>query len=194
LADRLTSHPQGDVLIGYNALKVGTTSSTIDRMPAELVEERTEEMSTFPTKILLATDASQEATKAAQMASDIANTSGSELHVLHVGNMKDFHVAPGAEQSFSPRTAPLGEVREKAEQTLEEAVRQVEEVGGTVAEAHLRMGDPDDEILRFCEEQGDFGLIVMGSRGLGPIKRRLIGSVSESVIRHAQCPVLVTRS
>ena len=151
-------------------------------------------MSTFPTKILLATDASKEATKAAQMASDLANISGSELHVLHVGSMKDFHVAPGAEQSFSPRTAPLGDVREKAEQTLEEAVRQVEEAGGTVAEAHMRMGDPDDEILRFCEEQGDFGLIVMGSRGLGPIKRRLMGSVSESVVRHAQCPVLVARS
>ena len=151
-------------------------------------------MSTFPTKILLATDASEDARKAAQMASDLANVSGSELHVLHVGNMKDFHVAPGAEQSFSPRTAPLGEVREKAEKRLEEAVRQVEELGGTVAQAHVRMGDPDDEILRFCEEQGDFGLIVMGSRGLGPIKRRLMGSVSESVVRHAHCPVLVART
>ena len=170
------------------------TSSTIVRIPAVMEEERTEEMSTFPTKILLATDGSEAATKATQMASDIANVSGSELHVLHVGNMKEFHVAPSAEQSFSTRTASLGDVREKAEQTLEEAVRQVEEAGGTVAEAHMRMGDPDGEILRFCEEQGDFGLIVMGSRGLGPIKRRLMGSVSESIVRHAQCPVLVARS
>jgi nucleotide-binding universal stress UspA family protein len=88
----------------------------------------------------------------------------------------------------------LGEVREKAEKTLEEAVKQVEEAGSTVAEAHLRMGDPDDEILRHCEEHGDIGLLVMGSRGLGPIKRRLMGSVSESVVRHARCPVLVARS
>jgi nucleotide-binding universal stress UspA family protein len=163
-------------------------------MPAELVEERTQEMSTFPTKILLATDGSQNATKAAQMASDIANTSDSELHVLHIGNLKDFHIAPGAEQSFSARSGTLGEIREKAEKTLDEAVKQVEQVGGTVAESHLRMGDPDEEILKFCEEQDGFGLIVMGSRGLGPIKRRLIGSVSESVIRHAHIPVLVARS
>jgi nucleotide-binding universal stress UspA family protein len=163
-------------------------------MVARVTKERTDEMSTFPTKILLATDASKDALKAAQMASDIANISGSELHVLHVGNMKEFHVAPGAEQSFSPHTASLADVREKAEQTLAEAVRQVEEAGGTVAEAHTRMGDPDDQILRFCEEQGDFGLIVMGSRGLGPIKRRLMGSVSESVVRHANCPVLVART
>ena len=151
-------------------------------------------MSTFPTKILLATDASKDATKAAQMASDLANVSDSELHVLHIGNMKDFHVAPGAEQSFSPRTAPLGEVREKAEKRLDEAVTQVEQVGGTVTQSHLRVGNPDEEILKFCDEQGGFGLIVMGSRGLGPIKRRLMGSVSESVVRHAQCPVLVARS
>jgi nucleotide-binding universal stress UspA family protein len=163
-------------------------------MLSGLVEERTEEMSTFPTKILLATDASKDATRAAQMASDLANVSDSELHVLHIGNMKDFHVAPGADQSFSPRTAPLGEVREKAEKRLDEAVKQVEQVGGTVTQSHLRLGNPDEEILKFCDEQGGFGLIVMGSRGLGPIKRRLMGSVSESVVRHAQCPVLVART
>ena len=151
-------------------------------------------MSTFPTKILLATDASKDATKAAQMASDLANVSDSELHVLHIGNMKDFHVAPGAEQSFSPRSAPLGEVREKAEKRLDEAVKQVEQVGGTVTQSHLRIGNPEEEILKFCDEHGGFGLIVMGSRGLGPIKRRLMGSVSESVVRHAQYPVLVARS
>jgi nucleotide-binding universal stress UspA family protein len=151
-------------------------------------------VSYFPTKILLATDASEEAARAAQMASDIANASGSELHVLHVGNTKDFHIAPGAEQTFSPHTGSYGEIREKAEKTLEDAVRQVEEAGGTVAQAHLRMGDPDEEILRFCDEQEGYGLLVMGSRGLGPVKRKLMGSVSESVVRHAHCPVLVARS
>jgi nucleotide-binding universal stress UspA family protein len=157
-------------------------------------KERMDEMSTFPTKILLATDASEDAQQAAQMASDLANVSGSELHVLHIGNLRDFHIAPGAEQTFAPRSGSYGEIQEKAEKTLEEAVRQVEEAGGTVAESHVRLGDPDDEILRFCDEQGDVGLIVMGSRGLGPIKRRLMGSVSESVVRHAHCPVLVARA
>jgi nucleotide-binding universal stress UspA family protein len=159
-----------------------------------LVEERTVEVNYFPKKILLATDASKDAEKAALIASDIANSTGSELHVLHVGNTKDFHIAPGAEQSFSPRTGSLGEIREKAEKTLEDAAKQVEEAGGTVAQAHLRLGDPDDEILRFCDEQGGFGLIVMGSRGLTRIKRVVMGRVSESIVRHAHCPVLVARS
>ena len=159
-----------------------------------MVEERTIEVNYFPKKILLATDASKDAEKAALIASDIANSTDSELHVLHVGNTKDFHIAPGAEQSFSPRTGSLGEIREKAEKTLGQAVEQVEEAGGTVAQAHLRLGDPDDEILRFCDEQGGFGLIVMGSRGLTRIKRVVMGSVSESIVRHAHCPVLVARS
>src|ERR687895_2224386 len=105
------------------------TSGHVGRMAAGLVEERTREMSTFPTKILLATDASEDATKAAQMASDIANISGSELHVLHIGNLKDFHIAPGAEQTFAARSGTYGEIQEKAEKTLENAVRQVEEAG-----------------------------------------------------------------
>src|ERR687898_248859 len=128
----------------------GLTGSTTGRMSAREVEERTAKMSYFPTKILLATDASKDAVKAAQIASDMSSVSGSELHILHVGSTKDFHVAPGAEQSFSPRSPSLGEVREKAEKTLEEAVKQVEEAGGAVAGAHLRMGDPDDERLRAC--------------------------------------------
>jgi nucleotide-binding universal stress UspA family protein len=172
----------------------GLTGSTTGRMSPRETEERTVKVNYFPTKILLATDASKDAIKAAQIASDISSVSGSELHVLHVGNTKDFHVAPSAEQSFSRRSPYLSEVRENSEKALEEAVKQVEEAGGTVAETHLRMGDPDDEILRHCEEHGDIGLLVMGSRGLGPIKRRLMGSVSESVVRHASCPVLVARS
>lgn len=54
------------------------------------------------------------------------------------------------------------------------------------------MGDPDKEIVRLSEEL-DVGLIVMGSRGLGGIRRALMGSVSDSVVRHAHCPVLVVR-
>ena len=42
-------------------------------------------------------------------------------------------------------------------------------------------------------EELDAGLVVVGNRGLGGIKRALIGSVSNSVVRHAHCPVLVMR-
>jgi nucleotide-binding universal stress UspA family protein len=61
-----------------------------------------------------------------------------------------------------------------------------------VAQTHLRIGKPDTEIVGLAEEIGA-GLIVIGSRGLDGIGRALMGSVSDSVVRHAHCPVLVVR-
>jgi len=54
------------------------------------------------------------------------------------------------------------------------------------------MGEVEGEIVHLAEDVGA-GLIVMGSRGRGGIRRALMGSVSDSVIRHAHCPVLVVR-
>jgi nucleotide-binding universal stress UspA family protein len=75
---------------------------------------------------------------------------------------------------------------------LEERVERIRSAGGTVAEAHLRLGRPDDQIVWVAEEIGA-GLIVLGSRGHGGVRRALMGSVSDSVVRHAHCPVLVVR-
>ena len=47
-------------------------------------------------------------------------------------------------------------------------------------------------IVNLADQLGA-GLIVMGSRGLGGIRRALMGSVSDSVVRHAHCPVMVVR-
>ena len=61
-----------------------------------------------------------------------------------------------------------------------------------MAEEHLIEGPEAPEIVGLAEGIGA-GLIVMGSRGLGRIRRALMGSVSDSVMRHAHCPVLVVR-
>jgi nucleotide-binding universal stress UspA family protein len=53
-------------------------------------------------------------------------------------------------------------------------------------------GTPADEIVRDAERHAS-DLVVVGARGLGAFKRLVLGSVSESVLRHAPCPVLVVR-
>jgi nucleotide-binding universal stress UspA family protein len=141
-------------------------------------------MSIFPTNILLATDGSREAELAAITAADLANATNSELHVLHVGELLPTVLA---QTEVEP-----AQLEREARQLLDEQVRRVEEAGGTVKGAHLRLGRADEEIVDLAQSM-DVGLIVMGSRGRGRLRRALVGSVSESVVRHAHCPVTIVR-
>jgi nucleotide-binding universal stress UspA family protein len=50
----------------------------------------------------------------------------------------------------------------------------------------------EQAIVHLADEIGA-GLIIIGSRGLGGLRRALMGSVSDSAVRHAHCPVLVVR-
>ena len=68
----------------------------------------------------------------------------------------------------------------------------IEASGGAVEGSHTTEGRPDAEIVALAEQIGA-GLIVMGARGIGGIRRALTGSVSDSVVRHAHCPVMVVR-
>jgi nucleotide-binding universal stress UspA family protein len=148
-------------------------------------------MSIFPTRILLATDGSEEAELAALRAVDIAEKTDSELHLVHVGVVPNFLVSyPGA-LGYERRLYEQIEVESR--QLLRELSWRVKLAGGTVAGTHLRMGQVALEIVALAEELGA-GLIVMGSRGLGGVRRALMGSVSDSVVRHAHCPVLVVRA
>ena len=62
----------------------------------------------------------------------------------------------------------------------------------TVAQAHLRMGRIDKAIVDLAEEL-EADLVATGSRRLDGMRRALMGSVSNSVVRHAYCPVMVVR-
>jgi nucleotide-binding universal stress UspA family protein len=61
---------------------------------------------------------------------------------------------------------------------------------GVEAEPEVLEGDPADRILELARMR-DVDLIVVGSRGLGPIAGTLLGSVSREVLQHADRPVLV---
>jgi nucleotide-binding universal stress UspA family protein len=145
--------------------------------------ERSREMDAFPTKILLATDGSEDAARATEAAVDLSSRSGSELHVVHV-----WHDVPSAYADVFIREG----LKEQGREILDAAVRKVEGLGGTVAGAHLVEGRTSDEVISLSEELGA-GLLVVGSRGAGPVQRLLMGSTSEEVVHHARVPVLVLR-
>jgi len=149
-------------------------------------------MSVFPTTILLATDGSDEAKRATQAATELSRDTGSEVHLVYVlptpAQLIGHHL-----YSDEVRESLIGGAERDAETFLKEQAEKIGSDGGKVAETHLRSGDPDKEILRAAEALG-VGLIVIGSRGLGALTRALMGSVSDSVVRHAHCPVFVVRT
>ena len=148
-------------------------------------------MSVFPTTILLATDGSDEAKRATEVAVELSKGTGSEVHVVYVlptpAQLIGHHLYPE-----ETRESLIGGAEREAERFLNEQAERIGSDGAKVAETHLRSGDPDKEILRLAEAL-DVGLIVIGSRGLGAVSRALMGSVSDSVVRHAHCPVFVVR-
>ena len=152
-------------------------------------------MSIFPTKILLATDGSQDAELAATTAGDLANKTGSELHIVHVRPITTPHY-PG--YYIGPEVVEDAEAKERehldrqAQWLLDTQAEKIHAAGGSVTQSHLRFGKAEEEVVALAEKLG-VRLIVLGSRGRGGLRRALLGSVSDSVVRHAHCPVLVVR-
>jgi nucleotide-binding universal stress UspA family protein len=157
-------------------------------------------MSIFPTVVLVATDGSEEASRAREVTVELCAKTGSELHLVHV-----YDVAPiyplypeatefgGVEMQDPVLEEELESVTEqRARNVLEAEAEEVRSAGGKLAQVHLREGGVPHEIVALAEDTGA-GLIVMGSRGHGGIRRALMGSVSDAVMRHAHCPVLVVR-
>jgi nucleotide-binding universal stress UspA family protein len=165
----------------------------------------------FPTKILLATDGSAEAERAAQMAKTVSErlaVDGPEeaKHAtkaaaeLSGGTGSEVPVLPAPASMYGPHFYSTGikarlleRVNAESRAFLDKQAEAVRSSGGSSAQTYLAKGRPDVEIVKLAEEIGA-GLIVLGSRGPGGIRRVLIGSVSDSVVRHAHCPIMVVRS
>jgi nucleotide-binding universal stress UspA family protein len=142
-------------------------------------------MAVFPTRLLLATDGSPDAERAAQTAVELSQQTGSELHLVHVGEFLPTYLAQTEEEP--------AQLREAARRLLEEETRKVSKAGAAVAGSHLRLGRPAEEVVALSEELS-VGVIIVGSRGMSALRRALMGSVSDSVVRHAHCPVFVVRA
>ena len=142
-------------------------------------------------KMLLATDGSEEAELATKSAVELANSTGSDLHVVYVEPLPDFMKNAAGTPGYDRQLYKM--IEEEGRETLRKLVWRVKVAGASVAEAHLRMGAVAEEIVAFADEL-EADLIIVGSRGLRGIKRAIVGSVSESVFRHAHCPVMVVRA
>lgn len=140
----------------------------------------------FP-RILLATDGSPAAQQAAEYAAQIAKGFDSKVTVL------------SAIPSISALAAPLeGEyyanLINKADDVADKATAVFKKAGVGVSQREVPQGHASVvETILDCANDEKTSLIVMGTRGLGGLRRAVLGSVSSAVAEHSSCATLVVR-
>jgi len=117
----------------------------------------------------------------------------------HAQRALDYAVQLG--EKYKSKITLLNVVQTMLTRVQEEAAKGIGERVVSEAESHVKgvnmdkkveLGHPAKTIIDFAKK-GNYDLIVMGRRGLNPVRRFVLGSVSDKVARHAQCSVLIVR-
>jgi nucleotide-binding universal stress UspA family protein len=138
-------------------------------------------------RIGCAVDFSEASRAGLQNAAGLAARLGAELFVIHVSEER---AAPGPAPIFAP--PPVSMRAEKHGSQLEAWVLEAERLGAAAVRSALIRGRPAAAIVRFAEEE-HLDLLVVASHGQGGLRRLVVGSVAEEVVRAAPGPVLVVR-
>ncbi len=156
-------------------------------------------------KMLVCTDGSEHSEKALYKAINIAEgCSNIEIAVIHVYEKKpefpyypDYEVGAVTRDNVSKAELDRFEeiqkqFEEEREEILNEAAKVFEDKGMRVRKI-LKQGHPSETILGVAEQEG-FDMVVIGSRGLGGLKKLFLGSVSNAVLQQAKnCVVAVVK-
>ncbi|MGI6119324.1 MAG: universal stress protein [Desulfosporosinus sp.] len=138
-------------------------------------------------KILVPTDVSDSSRKALIAALKLAKQFNAEVELFHVTFSSQAYL--GYTVSYGLIITP-DQIRENGEAALEAALIGID-VGDVLLHKKHTSGHPASEILE--EIKNGFDLVVMGSRGHGIIAGAFLGSVTQRVLAHADCPVLVVK-
>jgi len=144
-------------------------------------------------KIILATDGTKFSEAATQsLASTIAPKNAEVLALAAVEPLL-YSTPPQMSPGYAPELAGKREEQMKDARASVAAAAKVLHAAGFTVDTRIVEGDPRNAILDVAEETKT-DLIVLGSHGRRGIQKFLIGSVAESVARHARCSVLIVRS
>lgn len=136
-------------------------------------------------KILLASDGSDNAERAAKEAAGLAEELSSQIILAYITGTPP--QSKLVKDNFDVHKVLKDDAEKKIKQTISALTEK--EIPYTLKVA---IGDPADEIIRIAEkEKAD--LIILGSRGLGTIKGVVLGSVSRKVTHNAECPVMIIK-
>jgi len=149
-------------------------------------------------RILVPLDGSEPADIALHFALDLAEKYSAEIVLLSVVPPVTLPIvaSPATGMLHIPPVA-MGayqkELKDNHEKMLSEALRKIKQTKRNLkVSTVIAEGRPSDKIVETAKE-GNFDIIVMGSRGLGGIKEFFLGSVSDRVADEAPCPVLIVK-
>ncbi len=144
-------------------------------------------------KILLATDGSKQSEAAIDMLKNFSFKSADEMKIVSVVDMA-VPMAIDIYGGYLPDTTEMEKTaREHAEKVLSETCERLEGIcKNLTVSSDVLFGSPESRIVETAEEWGA-DLIVVGSHGYSRWERLLLGSVSQSVVHHAPCSVMVVR-
>jgi nucleotide-binding universal stress UspA family protein len=142
-------------------------------------------------KMLLATDGSDHALRAAEQAAQLAKDMGAEVEILGIAVIQPMY------GGMHMGAAGISGLEQEVEKAATEAVTDTAAIftaeGITPKTVvSVAMGSAATAIVQEAEETGA-DLIVIGSRGLGRAGSLLVGSTSRDVLHHSKIPVLVVR-
>jgi nucleotide-binding universal stress UspA family protein len=144
--------------------------------------------------ILVPHDFSSSANHAVAIARDEAKAHGAKLILLHVIDLPS-SIKPETVIVPDATGAPIN-IKDyavhQAEAHLADLAARIAKDGVTPA-TFIRIGKPEDEIVRFANENA-IDLIAMGTHGRTGLVHMLVGSVAERVVRMSKCPVLTIRA
>ena len=144
-------------------------------------------MATMYSKILVATDGSEQNHQAVLEAIGLAKSEKAELHCLYIVDTIAFASLPMDVTWENVYNVLYQEGKEAIELVKKQAKKEGVKFFSSVLE-----GNPAVEIVKYAQENGA-DLIVVGTLGRGGLSRFLLGSTAEKVIRTAPCPVMVVR-
>ena len=135
-------------------------------------------------KIVLATDGSAASESASDQAIDLAAQTGACLLVVSV-------LARSSRSAEAAAAPPVADSRDQLTARAQ-AIVALARAAGVDATFLVWDGEPGDAIVAAADSE-NADLIVVGSHGRSGVSRFFIGSVSDYVVRHAHCPVMVVR-
>lgn len=141
----------------------------------------------LPTSIVVGTDFSEQAEKATQQALEFAKALKARVFLLHSWAMP----VPVASEAVLYTGEMINQIEEDAEKAMAAGLKRYREIWPDI-EGTVACGDPRDLVVKLAAEK-KAGLIVMGTHGRHGLRRALLGSVAEAVVRDAPCAVLVVR-